>query len=88
MNRELNDFCFGLILDSLFPLEFSRFFWLITSGKRVSFGPLMMTIWSKVLPHFEEVTTFNFKIATPLGMYGLLLTDSFKELPSLRYRTQ
>lgn len=45
----------------------------------------MTTIWGKVFPHFEEVTAFDFKIAPPLGMYRLPLTDSFKELPSSVY---
>lgn len=40
-----------------------------------------------MLPHFEDVTTFDFKITFPLGIYGLLLTDLVKELPGQVYNS-
>lgn len=41
MNCMLNDFCFGLILISLFPLEFSKFYQLVNLRKKGILGPTM-----------------------------------------------
>lgn len=65
----------------------SRFCQCITSGKKGILWPTQKSIWGKVLPHFEDVTTtFDFKSTTPLGRYGLLLADLFK-LPAWAYNS-